>query len=148
MYVDHDDTNYNKFIRKYMTENWSCRTDQNGQDVFQLIKDPRVTRVGAILRKTNLDELPQLFNVLKGEMSFVGPRPDIPFSVTMYQSHHFKRFDITPGITGLWQISGRKNLSFEDMVRLDFEYMKKQSLFLDIKIIFLTIGAILGKHPS
>lgn len=148
MYMDHDDSKYKAFLHKYLQENVSSRLDEHGQDVYQLIRDPRVTRVGRLLRKTNLDELPQLFNIMKGEMSFIGPRPDIPFAVQMYKEHHWKRFDVTPGITGLWQTSGRKNLSFEDMVRLDVEYASRRSLLLDIKIVLATVRTVLGMQGS
>jgi len=116
--------------------------------VYKVVDDPRVTRFGNLLRKTNLDELPQLFNVLKGEMSFVGPRPDIPFAVAMYRDWHRERLGIKPGITGLWQVCGRKGLSFEDMVRLDIEYIKRQSIFLDARILILTLGTILKRDGS
>ena len=116
--------------------------------LFKLHEDPRITGVGKVLRRYSLDELPQLLNVLKGDMSFVGPRPDIPFAVKMYQDHHHRRFSAIPGITGLWQISGRKNLSFDDMVRLDMEYIERQSPFLDAKILLLTIGTILRGDGS
>ena len=148
MYVNHDDTNYKAFIRKYVLENASSRVDENGQDIYRLVDDPRVTRFGRLLRKTNLDELPQLFNVLKGEMSFVGPRPDIPFAVELYKEHHWKRFSVAPGITGLWQVSGRKKMSFEDMVRLDVDYINRQSLLLDAKILVLTVRTILSGDGS
>ena len=148
MYINHDDTKYKAFIQKYIQGNACDRLDENGEDTYELIRDPRVTRIGTLLRKTNLDELPQFFNVLKGDMSLVGPRPDIPFAVAMYQDHHLKRFDVTPGITGLWQVSGRKKMPFEDMVRLDTEYIEKQSLLLDIKIIFSTIRTILRGDGS
>jgi lipopolysaccharide/colanic/teichoic acid biosynthesis glycosyltransferase len=148
MYINHDDGKYREFLRKYVSENISSRLDENGQDTYELINDPRVTRVGALLRKTNLDELPQLINVLKGEMSFVGPRPDIPFTVEMYKDNHWKRFSVTPGITGLWQVSRRKNTSFEDMVCLDLDYIERQSLLLDAKIVLLTVRTVLTGDGS
>ncbi|MCK4723263.1 MAG: sugar transferase, partial [Dehalococcoidia bacterium] len=104
--------------------------------------------MGALLRKTNLDELPQLFNVLKGEMSFVGPRPDIPFSVELYEDWHRKRLSVKPGITGMWQVCERANLSFDDMVRLDIEYVERQSPLLDSKIMLLTVDTILRRDGS
>jgi lipopolysaccharide/colanic/teichoic acid biosynthesis glycosyltransferase len=148
MYINHDDSKYKEFIRKYVQENASSRLDENGEDAYELINDPRVTRLGVLLRKTNLDELPQLFNVLKGDMSFVGPRPDIPFAVEMYQAHHRKRFSTTPGLTGLWQISARKHLSFDDMALLDSEYIERQSLLLDTKILLMTIGTVIKGNGS
>ena len=132
----------------YETLKREYTTDENGQAVYKVVEDPRVTRFGALLRKTNLDELPQLFNVLKGKMSLVGPRPDIPFAVGMYKDWHMKRLNTKPGITGLWQVCGRKNLPFEGMVRLDIDYIKRQSFILDTKIIWLTVGTVLRMDGS
>jgi len=148
MYANNDDREYKAYLVKYILENAPYRIDQNGHAVYKVVDDPRVTRFGTLLRKTNLDELPQLINMLKGEMSFIGPRPDVPFAVAMYKDWHWKRLGIKPGITGLWQVSGRKGLSFEDMVRLDIDYIKKQSLVLDTKILLQTIGTILSKDGS
>jgi lipopolysaccharide/colanic/teichoic acid biosynthesis glycosyltransferase len=111
---------------------------------FKLSNDSRVTRVGRILRKTSLDELPQLFNVLKGEMSLVGPRPVPTYEVAGYQDTHRQRLATLPGITGLWQVKGRCQVSFDEMIRMDVEYVRNQSLFLDIKILFLTFSAVLS----
>ena len=106
--------------------------------------DSRVTRVGRILRVTSLDELPQLVNVLVGEMSLVGPRPVIPYEVTEYQGWHKERLAALPGITGLWQVSGRCEKSFDYMIRKDIEYIRNQSLWLDLKILFLTIPTVVS----
>lgn len=111
---------------------------------FKLQNDRRITRVGAILRRTSIDELPQLINVLRGEMSLVGPRPVPPYEVSHYDQTHFARFGASPGITGLWQVSGRCAVSFDEMVRLDLEYITKQSLALDLKILLLTVPAIVS----
>lgn len=143
MYLNHDDSKYKEFIHKYVTENLSTRLDENGEDAYQLIRDPRVTRFGNILRRTSLDELPQLINILKGEMAFIGPRPDIPFAVNMYKEHHKRRLDVKPGVTGLWQVSGRRLMSFDDTVRLDVEYIQRQSPALDAKIFLGTIREML-----
>jgi lipopolysaccharide/colanic/teichoic acid biosynthesis glycosyltransferase len=116
----------------------------NGSARFKLAKDPRVTRVGRILRKTSLDELPQFINVLRGEMSLVGPRPVPLYEVASYQPWQRERLAAIPGVTGLWQVRGRTELSFDEMVRLDVEYIRRQSLWLDIKILFLTIPAVLS----
>lgn len=148
MRVNNDDREYKAYLVKYILDNSPYKVDENGKAVFKVVDDPRVTRFGGLLRRTNLDELPQLFNVLKGEMSFVGPRPDIPFSVNMYQDWHQKRLEVTPGITGLWQVCGRKGVSFEEMVRLDIEYVEKRSLLLDARIMLLTIGTILKGDGS
>ena len=111
--------------------------------VYGKVKDdPRVTRAGKVLRRSSLDELPQLFNVLKGDMSIVGPRPPIPYEVEAYELWHRKRLDMRPGITGLWQVSGRNRLTFEEMVRTDLFYIENWSLWLDLKIILLTLPAI------
>lgn len=112
--------------------------------IFKIRNDPRITKVGKFLRKFSLDELPQLFNVLKGEMSLVGPRPPIPDEIKNYDGWHLKRLDVIPGITGLWQISGRSNLSFDEMVKLDLFYIENWSLTFDIKILLRTIGAVVS----
>jgi lipopolysaccharide/colanic/teichoic acid biosynthesis glycosyltransferase len=111
---------------------------------FKLARDPRVTRVGRVLRKASLDELPQLWNVLRGDMSLVGPRPPIPYEVDIYKPKDFQRLATVPGISGLWQVSGRSQTTFEEMVQLDLDYIEKQSFWLDIKILFLTIPAIIS----
>jgi lipopolysaccharide/colanic/teichoic acid biosynthesis glycosyltransferase len=111
---------------------------------FKLTDDPRVTRVGRILRKTSLDELPQLVNVLKGEMSLVGPRPLPTYEVAQYQPWHRERLAALPGITGFWQVKGRCQVSFEEQIHMDIEYVRNRSLWLDIKILFLTIPAVLS----
>lgn len=108
---------------------------------FKITNDPRITRVGRILRKTSLDEIPQIFNVLHGDMSLVGPRPT-SFSAKTYSLWHTARLEIKPGVTGLWQISGRHELDFDDRLRLDIAYIRNQSLWLDIQILFRTIGAV------
>ena len=109
---------------------------------FKVQDDPRVTRVGKILRKTSLDEIPQVFNVLFGTMSLVGPRPT-SFDVTTYDLWHTERLEVTPGITGLWQISGRSDLEFDERLRLDIEYIEQRNIWLDLKILLLTVGAVI-----
>jgi len=112
---------------------------------FKIPNDPRITRIGRILRKTSLDEIPQIFNVLKGDMSLVGPRPT-SFSASTYALWHTARLEIRPGITGLWQVSGRCDVDFDDRNRLDIAYRRNLSLWMDLKIIFWTIGCvIIGK---
>lgn len=111
--------------------------------IFKIRDDPRITWIGRFLRKWSLDELPQIFNVLKGEMSLVGPRPPLPREVEKYNSWHRKRLNVAPGITGIWQVSGRSELSFEQMVKLDLFYIESWSLWLDIKILLKTIPVVL-----
>jgi lipopolysaccharide/colanic/teichoic acid biosynthesis glycosyltransferase len=108
---------------------------------FKITNDPRITRVGKFLRKTSLDEIPQLFNVLKGEMSLVGPRPT-SFGAETYKLWHTSRLDVMPGLTGLWQIIGRAQLEFDDRLRLDIAYIERASLWLDINILFRTVTAV------
>ncbi len=111
--------------------------------LFKKRSDPRVTRVGKLIRRTSLDELPQLVNVLKGDMSLVGPRPPIPAEVEQYEPWHLKRLEVSPGMTGLWQVSGRSELSFDEMVLLDIYYIETWSLSLDVRILFRTLPAVL-----
>jgi lipopolysaccharide/colanic/teichoic acid biosynthesis glycosyltransferase len=118
-------------------------TDANGQGVYKLTKDPRVTPFGRILRKTSLDEIPQFLNVLRGEMSLVGPRPAMPYEVDRYETWHRRRMlAAKPGITGLWQVHGRSRTSFDEMVRLDLKYVETASLALDLKIMLQTPRAV------
>jgi lipopolysaccharide/colanic/teichoic acid biosynthesis glycosyltransferase len=110
---------------------------------YKITQDPRLTRIGGFLRKSSLDELPQLINVLKGEMSLVGPRPAIPYEIAFYQMWHRTRFlEVKPGITGLWQVTGRSKTTFDDMVRLDLRYVKQRSFWVDIKILLRTPQAV------
>jgi len=114
-------------------------------DVFKLAHDPRVTPIGRFLRKTSLDELPQLLNVLRGDMSLVGPRPPLKYELEQYKSWHCHRvLDAKPGITGLWQVTGRSRTTFDDMVRLDLRYARSHSIWNDIKILLATPGAVLS----
>jgi lipopolysaccharide/colanic/teichoic acid biosynthesis glycosyltransferase len=115
---------------------------------FKLTEDPRVTRVGHLLRRTSLYELPQLLNVLKGEMSLVGPRPVPPYEVACYQPWQFERLAAQPGITGLWQVRGRSQLAFDAMIRLDIDYVRHRSLWLDLKLLALTIPAVLSTRGA
>ncbi len=112
--------------------------------VFKMKNDPRITPVGNVLRRFSLDELPQLFNVLKGEMSMIGPRPALPSEVANYTPRQMQRLSVTPGLTGLWQVSGRAAVSFEHSVELDLHYIQNQSVGLNLRIILMTIPAVLG----
>ena len=112
--------------------------------VFKIARDPRITRVGRILRRTSLDELPQVFNVLKGDMTLVGPRPPIPEEVVQYEPWQLRRLSVRPGITCLWQVSGRSRLGFDEWMRLDKEYVERRGFGLDMAILVRTIPAVLG----
>jgi lipopolysaccharide/colanic/teichoic acid biosynthesis glycosyltransferase len=117
--------------------------------LYKMKSDPRITRIGKIIRKTSIDELPQFFNVLKGEMSLVGPRPPIPYEVEKYEPWHLRRIlDVKPGITGLWQVDGRSTTSFDDMVRMDLRYVQTWSLWLDFKILLKTVKAVIRPNGA
>ena len=111
--------------------------------VFKIRRDPRLTAIGRAIRKTSVDELPQLWHVLIGEMSLVGPRPPVPEEVMSYEPWMLERLSVKPGLTCIWQVSGRSDVGFDDWMRLDVEYVRKQSLWLDLKILALTIPAVL-----
>jgi lipopolysaccharide/colanic/teichoic acid biosynthesis glycosyltransferase len=116
--------------------------------LFKMKDDPRITRVGRFLRRTSLDELPQLFNVLRGEMSLVGPRPFVVAEDAAITGWARRRLDLTPGITGLWQVSGRNDLSLDEMIKLDYLYVTRWSLWWDIRILLKTIPAVLNRHGA
>ena len=116
---------------------------ESGTPAPKLAGDARVTRFGGFLRRTSLDELPQLWNVLRGDMSLVGPRPPIPYEVEHYPSHWFERFAVKPGVTGLWQVSGRSEVSLEQMIDLDVEYVRRRSVLLNVWILLRTAPAVL-----
>lgn len=124
--------------------------DQNevNGNMFKMKNDPRITRIGKFIRKTSLDELPQLWNVLKGEMSLVGPRPALPREVEKYTSYDRQRLKMIPGCTGLWQVSGRNSVGFEEMVELDLTYARDRNIFVDIKIILRTFKVLLGSKDA
>lgn len=114
---------------------------------FKIIDDPRITRVGRFMRRTSLDELPQLFNVLRGEMSLVGPRPT-SFAPSSYALWHTYRLEVIPGITGLWQVRGRNETDFDERLRLDAQYIRERSLGFDLRILFWTVAAIVGRSGA
>lgn len=143
MHANNDDSDFKRRASEAILENRQF-------DKFR--DDPRVTRLGAILRKTNLDEVPQILNVLKGEMAFVGPRPEIPFTMELYRElnreRYWRRLSVNPGITGLWQVRGRGRVTFSDMVSFDIDYVQRQSPLLDAAILLQTLGTILGRDGS
>ena len=145
MHVNNDPGLHREYVRKLIAgQAEPAPSNGNGHGVYKIKSDPRVTRVGAFLRRTSLDELPQLINVLKGEMSLVGPRPPIKYEVDDYDIWHRSRLlEAKPGITGLWQVNGRSRVKFDDMVRLDIRYARTWSIWLDIKILLQTPHAVL-----
>lgn len=112
--------------------------------MFKIKDDPRVTKVGKFIRKTSLDELPQLWNVLKGDMSLVGPRPSLPKEVAQFEKWMYKRLSVKPGLTCFWQVSGRNNIDFEDWMKLDIKYVDERNIWIDIKLIFKTVLVLFG----
>ncbi len=144
MHVDSDPGVHQAYVTKFIAGHAEREpSNGNGDGVYKLTNDERVTRVGAFLRRTSLDELPQFLNVLKGDMSMVGPRPALPYEVAAYQTWHRRRvLEVKPGITGLWQVSGRSQVKFDDMVRLDLRYAKAWSPWMDIKILLRTPAAV------
>jgi lipopolysaccharide/colanic/teichoic acid biosynthesis glycosyltransferase len=136
---------HREYVRRFIAGEADPAQVSNTQDaVYKIQSDPRITRVGKFLRKSSLDELPQFINVLRGDMSLVGPRPPIPYELEGYQIWHRRRVqESKPGITGLWQVNGRSRVKFDDMVRMDLQYAKTWSLWLDIKILLQTPAAVL-----
>jgi exopolysaccharide biosynthesis polyprenyl glycosylphosphotransferase len=138
-----DDRVHREYQKRYIEGRPETNLGDSLRPVYKLHDDPRVTRTGRWLRRTSLDELPQLLNVLRGDMSLVGPRPPIPYEVEAYALWHRKRLDMKPGMTGLWQVSGRNRLSFDEMVRLDLFYIENWTLWLDLKIMLRTLPVLL-----
>lgn len=130
-----------------LLENLMEKNEQTGP-VFKIKEDPRITRVGKFIRKTSIDELPQLFNVLRGDMSLVGPRPPIPREVEQYTAYQMQRLGVKPGLTCLWQVGGRNSVDFDGWVELDIEYIKNRSLWLDIKLIIKTVFVLFGDRNA
>ncbi len=142
MYVDSDDSFHRESIKQYM--NGAALNDKvNADNLYKLVDDPRVTRIGRFIRKFSIDELPQFINVFRGEMTLVGPRPPLPYEVEEYDSHHWIRLSGKPGLTGTWQVYGRSRVPFQKMVEMDIEYLGEQSLLLDLKLIALTLPVML-----
>ena len=126
-----------------LKEKLAAQNEMSGP-MFKMKDDPRVTKVGKFIRKTSIDELPQLWNVLKGDMSLVGPRPSLPKEVAQFEKWMYKRLEVKPGLTCYWQVSGRNNIDFEDWMKLDIKYVDERSTWIDIKLIFKTVGVLFG----
>jgi lipopolysaccharide/colanic/teichoic acid biosynthesis glycosyltransferase len=141
MYVNNDDRVHREYVTSLLSEDQPSVALRGG--LFKLDKDPRITPLGAWLRRTSLDELPQLFNVLSGQMSLVGPRPVLSWEAELFRESDRQRFDVKPGITGLWQVSGRNKLSFREALTLDVEYVRRRTLALDLLILARTLPALL-----
>jgi lipopolysaccharide/colanic/teichoic acid biosynthesis glycosyltransferase len=143
MHLNVDSAIHQQFVTQFIQSN---AVSQSGSDrVFKIVDDPRVTRFGHFLRRSSLDELPQFWNVLRGEMSLVGPRPPLPYEVERYKRWHLRRlWEAKPGITGLWQVKGRSRTTFDEMVRLDLQYARECSVWTDIKILLATPRAVVS----
>jgi exopolysaccharide biosynthesis polyprenyl glycosylphosphotransferase len=146
MYTDNDPKIHQEYIQQFISgREESANKNGSQRPVYKIVNDPRITSVGRFLRKTSLDELPQFWNVLRGEMSLVGPRPPVLYEFEIYDIWHRRRIlDVKPGVTGLWQVSGRSRTRFDEMVRLDLRYCQTWSLWLDLKILLSTPRAVFG----
>jgi lipopolysaccharide/colanic/teichoic acid biosynthesis glycosyltransferase len=146
MYHQCDDVLHRQAIEKYMAGQPLNDPECLEKLSYKLVDDPRVTRVGRFLRKTSLDELPQFFNVLRNEMSLVGPRPPLPYEVELYSERDLLRLNGKPGLTGPWQVYGRCRVPFSTMIEMDIAYLQKQSLWEDLKLIALTVPVVITGH--
>ena len=142
MYAHQDETPHRAAIKSYM-QGHQLSSNVEGCLAYKLDNDPRITRVGRFIRKTSIDELPQFFNVLRGEMTLVGPRPPLPYEVELYGPRDWLRHAGKPGLTGYWQVKGRSQVTFREMVELDVAYLQRQSLLEDIKLIALTVPVMI-----
>jgi lipopolysaccharide/colanic/teichoic acid biosynthesis glycosyltransferase len=145
MYVDCDDTLHRQAIDRYL-QGQKLNEVSGAKSPYKLGNDPRITRVGRFIRGTSIDELPQLWNVLVGQMSLVGPRPPLPYEVEMYSPRAQLRLVGKPGLTGIWQVYGRDRVTFDEMVEMDITYLQQQSFWLDIKLLLLTPLVVFGGH--
>ncbi|MGD9489720.1 MAG: sugar transferase [Calditrichaceae bacterium] len=150
MRTDTDDKIHQEYVRKLIEgQNSEINSGTQQDPVYKIKNDPRITTIGRFLRRTSLDELPQFFNVLSGKMSLVGPRPPIPYEVESYKTWHLRRIlDVKPGITGIWQVNGRSMTTFDEMVRMDLQYVARRSIFLDLKLVFQTLGAVFNSKGA
>jgi lipopolysaccharide/colanic/teichoic acid biosynthesis glycosyltransferase len=140
MYLHCEDTPHREYVTALLMRAEAAQEPVNG--LFKLDGDPRLTPLGAFLRRTSLDELPQLYNVLRGEMSLVGPRPALAWEVDLYEARHRRRFEVKPGITGLWQVRGRNRLGMREALELDVEYVERRCLALDLWILAMTLPVV------
>jgi lipopolysaccharide/colanic/teichoic acid biosynthesis glycosyltransferase len=147
MWSDHDDRRDREFMQLYVAGKLDDQTDNEDKlATFKPIRKEDITRIGRLLRKTSLDELPQIFNVIRGEMSLIGPRPNVPWEVEAYKAWHRERLCVLPGITGLAQVMGRSDISFDQIARFDIQYAKNQTIQLDFWIMWQTFKiVIVGK---
>jgi len=143
MYANADQSVHEAYVRDWITGQLQNSTHDSGEPKFKLSGDKRITRVGKILRETSLDELPQLFNIWRGEMSFVGPRPVPTYEAAFYTQREQERLCAMPGLTGLWQVKGRGEVTFDEMINMDIDYVRHASLLMDMRILLLTIPAVL-----
>lgn len=148
MFYGCDETPHRAHVQRTIHEQSSASDPDGNARLVKLPGDCRVTRVGRILRKTSIDELPQLWNILRGEMSLVGPRPVPLYEVAAYAPQHFDRLQATPGLTGLWQINGRGRTTIDEMVAMDVDYINRQSLWLDLYVLLLTVPVALSMHGA
>ena len=146
MYTDSPDDVHREYVRKLLTEDEPPDGGRSG--VYKLQHDERITPIGRLIRRTSIDELPQLFNVIRGDMSLVGPRPALPWEAQMLDAVHLTRFSVPPGLTGLWQVSGRNALTMKQGLELDVEYVRAQRLALDLWILLKTIPVVLSTHGA
>jgi lipopolysaccharide/colanic/teichoic acid biosynthesis glycosyltransferase len=144
MYSNNDPKIHQEYVQQFIAgKDGLSKSEGSAPPVYKLVKDPRVTTIGGFLRKTSLDELPQFWNVLRGDMSLVGPRPPLPYEFEVYDIWHRRRvLEVRPGVTGLWQVSGRNRTRFDEMVRLDLRYCQNWSIWLDLKILLATPRAV------
>jgi lipopolysaccharide/colanic/teichoic acid biosynthesis glycosyltransferase len=143
MYINNDSNIHREKIIQYMNGE-KLNDDEHGNMAYKHLHDPRITSVGRFIRKTSLDELPQFWNVLRGQMSLVGPRPPLPYEVEFYSPHEWLRLTGKPGLTGPWQVYGRSRVTFHNMVDMDITYLKEQSLWYDMKLIMLTVPVMIS----
>ena len=144
MRADSDDAVHRAAVAKFQ-EGKKIAEEGGGGNAYKLAKDPRITRIGGFIRATSLDELPQLFNILKGDMSLVGPRPALRYEVEQYRYRHRYRLMVKPGLTGIWQVYGRSKVDFETLVSMDLHYVTDGTFWLDMKLIFLTFGVVFAR---